>query len=85
MTCQNQVKFGTIMKQDEKNTKTYFCFRSNMLGPKPLFYYFLKYSFNYLTGKQFQTVAVKDYSRSASAYQKQVKSHCDPTGEKTMR
>ena len=42
---------------------------------------YLKYSFNYLTGKQFQTVVVKNCSRSASANQKQEKSHCGPSGE----
>ena len=41
--------------------------------------------FNYLTGKQFQTIGVKSCSRSAGAYQKQEKSHCDPTGEQKMR
>ena len=48
-----------------------------MLGSKTPF-------FIYLTGEQFQTIAVKSCFRSANAYQKQEKSHRGPTGEKKM-
>ena len=38
---QNQVKLGTVIKQDEKTRKIFFC-HSNMLGSNP-FLLFLKY------------------------------------------
>ena len=41
------------------------------------FLLFLKCSFNYLTGEQFQPIAVKSCSESANVYQ----SHCGPNGE----
>ena len=46
------------------------------------FVLFLKYSFYYLTGKQFQTVVVKSCPKSANAYQKQEKSYCGPLGSR---
>ena len=67
------------MKQDEKNTKTEI-FGCHEISGFP-FLSFLKYPFNYLTGKQFQTVAVKNCSRSANVNQKQEKSHYGPTGK----
>ena len=43
---------------------------------------FLKHYYNYLTGQQFRTVAVKHCSRSANAYQKQEKTHSGPARKK---
>ena len=57
------------MKQDEKNAKAYFLLPWQHVRSQATFLLFLKYSFNYLTGKQFHTVAVKNCSRSASVIQ----------------
>ena len=69
------------MEQDEKNTKTYFLLPYQHVRSQAPFLLFLKYSFNDLTGKQFQTVAVKHCSRSASVKQNQEKPDCGPSGE----
>ena len=55
MIQHEQTNDSTWEGDENKN----FCCHSNMLDSKFLFYYFKKYSFNYLTHKQFQTIAVK--------------------------